>query len=271
MVATIRARMLRGLLAVPLAALAVPAHADLWVRVDEGGQAHFAPTRVDARYTLFFKGRTSLDPPPAPPPEPALPPDPSVLAAEALRDHPILRRVDGHPNVLRYAALVDEHSQRNGLDPALVRAVIAVESAFDPSAVSDKGAVGLMQVLPETAERYGVAGDAKRSAADKLKEPSINLRVGARHLGELLARYPDDPALALAAYNAGEGAVERHRGVPPYPETREYVRLVRLFRDWYRPPAPPPVPSTPSAPSAAAPAGPHPPRIVLERAGAASR
>ena len=131
--------------------------------------------------------------------------------------------------------------------------MIAVESAFDPDAVSPKGAVGLMQVMPDTGERWGVTGDAKRSVADKLAQPAINVRVGTRHLREMLARYAGDVVLALAAYNAGEGAVDRHGGVPPYPETREYVKLVALFHDWYRPPAPAPaiVPAPPAAPAPA--------------------
>lgn len=234
-----------------LALAAVPAHADVWVWVDEAGKSHFAPTQVDPRYTLFFKGRSTLDPVPPPPPAPAPPPS----AAETLRDHPTFRRVDEHPNVARFARLVDEHARANALDPALVRAVIAVESAFDPDAVSPKGAVGLMQVMPDTGERWGVTGDAKRSVADKLAQPAINLRVGTRHLREMLARYAGDVVLALAAYNAGEGAVDRHGGVPPYPETREYVKLVALFHDWYRPPAPAPAPAiVPAPPAAPAPA-----------------
>ena len=253
-------------LAALLATTATPARADLWVWVDESGRSHFAPAQVDARYTLFYKGRTSLDPPPPAPAPPPAPPDPSVAASEALRDHPIHRRVDGHPNVARYEPLVADHAGRNGLDPALVKAVIAVESAYDPAAVSEKGAVGLMQVMPDTGARYGVAGDARRSTADKLKEPAINVRVGTRYLKDLLERYAGDLSLALAAYNAGEGVVDRMRGVPPYSETREYLRLVGLFHDWYRPspPAPPPEAGATARPSATG-------RITLERARSAPR
>jgi len=108
-------------------------------------------------------------------------------------------------------------ARRHGLDPALVLAVVQVESGFRPAAVSRKGARGLMQLMPGTAAELGVA-DAF--------DPEQNLDGGARHLGSLIARYQGDLVKALAAYNAGEGAVERHRGVPPFVETRAYVKNV---------------------------------------------
>jgi soluble lytic murein transglycosylase-like protein len=93
-----------------------------------------------------------------------------------------------------------------------------------------------MQVLPETAERYGVAGDGHRSVADKLRDAALNVRIGTRYLRDLLARFDGDVALALAAYNAGEGAVARHANrIPPYDETRDYVTRVRQFYAIYRP------------------------------------
>lgn len=114
-------------------------------------------------------------------------------------------------------ALVVAAARRHGLDPALVRAVVAVESAFQPRAVSPKGAQGLMQLMPATARSLGVVDpfDAGQS-----------LDGGTRHLKGLVERYGGNLGLALAAYNAGEGAVARHRGVPPYRETRDYVRRV---------------------------------------------
>ncbi len=120
-------------------------------------------------------------------------------------------------------ALAQAAARRHGLDPALVLAVVQVESGFRADAVSRKGARGLMQLMPDTAARLGV---------DDAFDPEQNLDGGARHLGGLLARYDGDLKRALAAYNAGEGAVERHRGVPPYGETRAYVRSVlRRYRD----------------------------------------
>jgi soluble lytic murein transglycosylase-like protein len=108
-------------------------------------------------------------------------------------------------------------AHRHGLDPALVSAVVAVESGFQPQALSRKGAQGLMQLMPRTAREMGVADPF---------DPAANLDGGSRYLSSLVARYDGDLTRALAAYNAGMGAVERHGGVPPYAETRRYVRKV---------------------------------------------
>jgi soluble lytic murein transglycosylase-like protein len=125
------------------------------------------------------------------------------------------------------AALAFEAARRHHLDPALVQAVVAVESGFRPDAVSPKGAQGLMQLMPATARYLGVK--------DSL-DPADNLDGGTRYLRELLERYNGDVKRALAAYNAGQGAVARHGGVPPYPETLAYVRRV-LERIKAEPPA----------------------------------
>ena len=108
-------------------------------------------------------------------------------------------------------------ARRHGLDPELVMAVVSVESAFRPEAVSPKGAQGLMQLMPKTAVSLGV---------EDAFDPAQNLDGGARHLGQLLTLYGGDLTRVLAAYNAGEGAVQRHGGVPPYRETRAYVKKV---------------------------------------------
>lgn len=210
------------------------AGADLWGYVDERGVAHFAPEQLDARYRLFFRGPSSLDPPPeVPPPPPG--------AAEPLRDHPLYVRVARHPNVARFAPLIEAQAGTHGLDVALVKAMIAVESGYEPAAISHKGAVGLMQVMPATGERYGVAADGRRSVAQKLADPAINVRIGTRYLRDLMLRFDQDTKLALAAYNAGEGAVERYDNrIPPFPETQAYVKLVQQFQHLYQPPPPPP-------------------------------
>src|SRR5205814_1278415 len=112
-------------------------------------------------------------------------------------------------------------ADRYGVSERLVQAVIRVESAFNPRAVSVKGAQGLMQLMPETATMLGV-----RNSFD----PQQNIDGGVRHLRGLIDRFGNDLPLALAAYNAGEKAVVANRGIPPYPETRDYVtRILRLF------------------------------------------
>jgi hypothetical protein len=115
----------------------------------------------------------------------------------------------------RYDEAIEEAAKREGVDPALVKSVMLVESNFNPRAVSRKGASGLMQLMPQTASHYGV-----RDRFDALD----CIRGGAKHLSRLLSAYDGDVILALAAYNAGAAAVSRYSGVPPYPETVEYVR-----------------------------------------------
>jgi hypothetical protein len=117
----------------------------------------------------------------------------------------------------RLEVLAMETAQRHGLPPELVLAVVAVESGFRPSAISPKGAQGLMQLMPGTAAELGVEDPF---------DPVENLDGGVRHLEALIKEHDGDVVRALAAYNAGSGAVQRYGGVPPYPETREYVRKV---------------------------------------------
>ena len=117
-----------------------------------------------------------------------------------------------------YDPYIDMVSRENGVDPSLVKAVALVESGFNPRAVSSKGAQGLMQLMPKTAAQYGVTN---------LHDPYQNLSAGAKHLRELLDRYDGNVTLALAAYNAGSGAVTRYGGVPAYAETRDYVKKVQ--------------------------------------------
>jgi soluble lytic murein transglycosylase-like protein len=148
-----------------------------------------------------------------------------------------LRRVPGfaaRPNVLASKPLpttehdryIEHLSNETGVSSDLIKAVAMVESGFDANARSSKGALGLMQLMPATARQYGV-----RNAYD----PHQNLRGGATHLSSLLERYDGNLTLTLAAYNAGSTAVQRYDGVPPYPETRDYIRKVRDLLDGRRP------------------------------------
>ena len=124
-----------------------------------------------------------------------------------------------------YEELIRSASDRYRVDPDLIRAVIKVESDFDSSARSNKGAAGLMQLMPETARLHNVVD---------LYDPRDNIEGGVRHLKLLLGKYQGDFELSLAAYNAGMKAVERHGGIPPFAETREYVRRVLGYYQSYR-------------------------------------
>jgi soluble lytic murein transglycosylase-like protein len=118
----------------------------------------------------------------------------------------------------RFDDLIREHARLNGVRPDLVRAVVQVESGFNPSARSPKGAVGLMQLMPATMREFGVSNPY---------DPNDNVRAGVAYLRQLLDRYDNNEELALAAYNAGPGAVDSHgESIPPYPETRDYVQRV---------------------------------------------
>jgi|TARA_B100000315_G_scaffold253611_1_gene292764 soluble lytic murein transglycosylase-like protein len=125
----------------------------------------------------------------------------------------------------RFERHIRRASDRYGVDVALIEAVIQVESNFNPNAVSRRGAIGLMQLMQETARQYRVAN---------AYNPEENINAGVRHLSYLLERFRGRLPLVLAAYNAGAGTVDRFRGIPPYPETRNYVSKVLDFHDYYR-------------------------------------
>ena len=157
-----------------------------------------------------------------------------VLTFTNVPSHPGFRRVirEGSARLSNpglaassYEGLIRSASSRHNVDADLIRAIIKVESDFDSSARSNKGAMGLMQLMPETARLHNVAD---------LYDPSANIEGGVRHLKLLLGRYQGDLELSLAAYNAGIKAVEKHGGIPPFAETRDYVRRVLNYYQTYR-------------------------------------
>ena len=168
---------------------AAPLRADIYAFTDENGVQHFTNTPGDARYRLVL-----VEPKPAP--------VSNESAAGAGAWQPLIRAA----------------AERHGVEQALVQAVIQVESNFNPRAVSPKGARGLMQLMPATAQRLGVV-DAF--------DPRQNIEGGVRYLADLLALFKHDLRLVLAAYNAGEQAVIQYgHQIPPYRETRDYVPKV---------------------------------------------
>ena len=185
-----------------LAVMVLPgyARADIFAFTDPSGVTHFSNVPSDARFKLLIAT-----------------PSETVAAAAPGKAVNWLARSAQYDHVIAGAA------KANTVQAALVRAVIVVESGFNPRAVSKRGAVGLMQLLPATARRYGVKD---------LYDPEQNIRAGTRYLSDLLARFDSNLELALAAYNAGEEAVERYgRRIPPFAETLNYVpSVMRVYQ-----------------------------------------
>ncbi|GAB4362814.1 MAG: lytic transglycosylase domain-containing protein [Methylohalobius crimeensis] len=174
--------------------VAMPAAADVYKYVDTNGQVYYADERKHAGYRLIIRS-----------------PRPGRSGGQWT-----LRRA-------KYAPLVEKVAKKYRLDPQLLHAVIRAESAYNPQAISPKGAVGLMQLMPDTAARYGIQ--------DRY-DPFKNIEAGAHYLRDLLADFKD-VKLAVAAYNAGEAAVHKYGNrVPPYLETRQYVaRVLKFYGD----------------------------------------
>lgn len=150
--------------------------------------------------------RIAPDEVPYPEPEAPQPAAPAPIQADA--------------TAVPYGEIIDRVAAEQGVNVKLVRALVQVESAYQPRARSPKGAMGLMQLMPATARQYSLADPY---------DPASNIEAGIKHLKSLLQRFPKSVALALAAYNAGEGAVTRFNGIPPYAETRNYVsRILNL-------------------------------------------
>lgn len=215
------------------------AKADVWTYVDERGVAHFAASQLDPRYEVFFRGSTNSD----------SPGDdnravPVILDSSA--SNKVMAWLESSSNFRSVEHLVRGAATTHKVDFSLLKALIATESGFDASAVSPKGAVGLMQVIPDTANRYGLMGNRKVSIQTKLKDPKTNLQTGTRYLRDLLNMFPGQLELALAAYNAGEGAVQKAGNqIPNYPETQNYVKTVMQLYYSLNPMAAPRVVRTP--------------------------
>jgi len=223
----LRSWSLAALLALGLAPLA---HAEVWGYVDAKGVAHFASEKVDDRYELFFRGGESFDTSRGlgTPRGVAVPTTPPKLIAF----------FDISPSYKQIKHHLREASKANDVDYELLKALIATESGFDATAVSPKGAVGLMQIMPATAERYGVTADKTARIEKKLADPRTNIKTGTRYLRYLLDLFPGRLELALAAYNAGEGAVQRAGNrIPNYRETQNYVKTVMQLYSMLKPPA----------------------------------
>lgn len=193
------ARMASLALPLFLVAAAAAAGGDVYAFVDSNGVAHYSNVPTDDRYQFLLAGPQERT-------RSGEPYNPALLARGG-----------------QYDPIIEQAALAASVESELLRAVIAVESGFDPRAKSTRGAVGLMQLMPETARRFG---------ATNRYDPSQNIGAGARYLGSLIERYGNDIELALAAYNAGEGAVDRcGRCIPPYKETQAYVpRVLRVYR-----------------------------------------
>ena len=213
-------------LVVAVGMVAPMAMADIYVYRDENGVINATNVMPSARYKVdkVFrdKGKThvaKVD---------------SSTAKKVHADTPFVKTSRGtintkplsvSPSEAAVHAIMAEAASAFKLDRALVQAIIETESAFDVHAISAKGARGLMQLMPETAARYGVRD---------IFDPEQNIWGGVRYMRDLLEKFNQDLPLALAAYNAGENAVTRYGGIPPYPETREYVQKVMALQQHFQ-------------------------------------
>lgn len=186
-------------------AASLPAHADIYSYRDENGVLNYTnvrPNNPHYKVMLAYKEHKHAA-------------QPKVVFYDA-----------PHPQNLspRLQAIVNHAARDYAVDKSLVQAVIRAESDFDVHAISPKGAAGLMQLMPETAQRYGVRD---------LFDPEQNIFAGVRYLRDLLETFGHNVRLAVAAYNAGEQAVLRYGGIPPYPETIQYVNKVMRLHSHY--------------------------------------
>jgi len=181
-----------------------PANAEIYMYRDARGRLHFSSAPANPGYKRYA---------------------PRTAGFPTLRYYGRRDSVSTKARRKALEPIISEVASRHRVDPALVKAVIRTESNFIPYARSPKGALGLMQLMPATARKHNVW---------RVFDPRENIEGGVRHLRLLLDQYNGNVRLALAAYNAGGGAVSRHGGVPPYPETIEYLQRVLAYRDEYQ-------------------------------------
>jgi soluble lytic murein transglycosylase-like protein len=203
----LRSKLSLCMTAMGLAAACSCADADIFRYVDESGKVHFTNVPSDSRYKLYIATEKT----------------PGVVAETlSARSYRPMPSADRN----RYHAQIMAAARAYGLEPALIHAVISAESGYNNLARSRRGARGLMQLMPDTARRYGVTNPL---------DPEQNIHGGAAYLKDLLVLFGDDLQLALAAYNAGEGAVMTHGyRIPPYRETIQYVPKVMAYYKRYR-------------------------------------
>ena len=181
----------------------------LWGYVDGAGVAHFATTQLDSRFSQVLRETDG----------------PRVLNKKA-GPEALLTWLEISPDVKALQPLLNEAARKTGVDEALLKAVITVESGYDRHAVSPAGAVGLMQLTPVTADRYGTKEERERPAAQRMLDARTNVLTGARMLADLTRRYGGID-IALAAWNAGEGTVRKAGGrMPEIAETEAHVHMV---------------------------------------------
>ena len=200
----------KTVLLLALYGVAALARADIYAFTDADGVRHFTNIKPsDTRYKRIIRSRET---------------EPGYRFPSTARPAG-LALANARPRTTAYDGLVRQAARAYQMDEALVRAVIHTESAFNPSAVSPKGASGLMQLMPGTASRYGVRD---------IFDPVENVYAGVHYLSDLKTMFNGNMQLAVAAYNAGENAVLRYGGVPPYPETINYVSRVTDLHGRYR-------------------------------------
>ena len=236
---------LAALLCAALAVAATPtAKADVWGYVDDQGNTHFSTRPLDDRYQLYF--RTGNTPAPLPPDGfsgsaqvavagSGLAFNPAADAAAGLKARRLVALINQSKAFLLVRETLQKEAARHGIDGNLIKAIAATESGFNPRAVSPAGAVGLMQVMPDTARLLGLRDDNRQTVAEKLTDSSTNIQLGVRYLGQLLRQFGGRTHLAVAAYNAGPGAVSKRMAIPPYAETQGYVRTVMAIYETLQP------------------------------------